>query len=77
VDAVGRLDVPVSVAHGGRDSLIPLEMGKEVFAAAKVKGQWLEVPDASHNDVAPRGGEPYWQWIENSLSPGENRAVLK
>jgi fermentation-respiration switch protein FrsA (DUF1100 family) len=77
VDAVSRLDVPVSVAHGERDRLIPLEMGKQVFAAAKVKGEWLIVPDASHNDVALRGGESYWQWIENSLSLAANRATAK
>jgi fermentation-respiration switch protein FrsA (DUF1100 family) len=68
IDIVKKLDVPVSVAHGERDGLIPLEMGKAVFSAAKVKGQWLVVANASHNDVALRGGEPYWRWFETSLA---------
>jgi Hydrolases of the alpha/beta superfamily len=77
VGAVSKLDVPVSVVHGGRDRLIPLAMGEEVFAAAKVKGQWLVIPDAAHNDVAVRGGEPYWRWIQSSLEPTTPPAVLK
>jgi uncharacterized protein len=77
VDAVRRLDVPVSVVHGGRDTLIPLAMGKAVFSAARIKGQWLVVPEASHNDVALRGGEPYWQWLETSLVMSGNSAALR
>lgn len=68
IDVVRQLDVPVSVAHGAQDRLIPLDMGREVFSAASVKGQWLIVPDASHNDVAMRGGAAYWRWLASSLS---------
>lgn len=68
VGIVGRLDVPVSVAHGEHDDLIPLAMGSEVFHSAKIKGQWLMVPRASHNDVELRGGEHYWRWLAASLS---------
>jgi len=66
--AVSSIDAPVWVAHGTRDRVIPLAMGKQVFAAAKVKGQLLIVPDAAHNDVADVGGVEYWRWIEASLS---------
>jgi fermentation-respiration switch protein FrsA (DUF1100 family) len=67
VGIVRQLDVPVSVAHGEQDGLIPLDMGREVFSTAKVKGQWLVVPNASHNDVALGGGAPYWRWFATSL----------
>ena len=66
--AVSSIDAPVWVAHGTRDRVIPPAMGKQVFAAAKVKGQLLIVPDAAHNDVADVGGVEYWRWIEASLS---------
>jgi hypothetical protein len=42
-------------------------MGKQVFAAAKVKGRILIVPDATHNDVAAAGGAEYWQWLQAAL----------
>jgi fermentation-respiration switch protein FrsA (DUF1100 family) len=69
IDKVRNLDAPVSVAHGERDRLIPARMGKAIFDSAKVKGKWLLVPNASHNDVSIRGDEAYWQWIEASLEP--------
>jgi fermentation-respiration switch protein FrsA (DUF1100 family) len=68
IERVKHLDAPVSVAHGGRDRLIPMIMGKAVFDSAKVKGEWLLVPNASHNDVSIRGGDAYWQWMTLSLS---------
>jgi uncharacterized protein len=66
--AVTSIDAPVWIAHGTRDRLIPPEMGKQVFAAAKVKGRLLLVPDAAHNDVADVGGADYWRWLEAALS---------
>ena len=77
IDVVRKLDIPVSVAHGERDGLIPLDMGREVFNAARVKGQWLMVPGAAHNDVALRGGEPYWRWLAASLSLSPDSVALK
>lgn len=68
VERVNTLDVPVSVAHGDSDRLIPSSMGHDVFEAAAHKGQWLLVPGASHNDVSLQGGEAYWQWLTQALS---------
>jgi fermentation-respiration switch protein FrsA (DUF1100 family) len=66
---VSQITAPVSVAHGGHDRLIPMQMGERVYAAAARKGGWLLVPDATHNDVAMRGGEAYWKWITDALEP--------
>jgi pimeloyl-ACP methyl ester carboxylesterase len=68
ISAVASIDAPVSVAHGERDRLIPSTMGRQIFAAAKVKGRILLVPDATHNDVADAGGTEYWRWLEAALS---------
>lgn len=68
VDLVARVDVPVSVTHGGRDRVIPSWMGEAVYRAAKIKGQWLFVPTASHSDVRNVGGEAYWTWLFRSLT---------
>ena len=68
IESVRTLGVPVSVAHGEQDRLVPSSMGLQVFEAARHKGQWLLVPGAAHNDVAVRGGETYWQWLAQALS---------
>jgi len=69
VSIVESLDLPVSVAHGGRDRVVPSRMGKTVYQKARVKGKWFFVPDAGHSDLRIRGGEGYWEWISGSLEP--------
>ncbi len=69
--AVAELDVPVSVAHGKRDRIVPVRMGLDVYQAARNKGQLLIVEQAGHNDVAHVAGEEYWRWMRNALHAGE------
>jgi fermentation-respiration switch protein FrsA (DUF1100 family) len=67
VTRVAALDAPVWVVHGVRDNLIPVQMGKEVFSAAKKKGELLLVAEGSHNDVRLTGSADYWRWIAAAL----------
>ena len=69
---VSELDVPVSVAHGRRDRIIPFRMGLEVYEAARIKGQLLVVEKAGHGDVADVAGEDYWRWIAAALKPQQS-----
>jgi pimeloyl-ACP methyl ester carboxylesterase len=64
---VRSLDAPVWVAHGSNDAVIPVEMGRRVFAAAKVKGELLLVDAAGHNDLVDHAGEGYWHWLIAAL----------
>ena len=64
---VASCDVPVWVAHGERDGVVPARMGRALFAAAKRKGELLLVPAAGHNDVEMAGGSAYWRWIERAV----------
>lgn len=66
---VAELEVPVSVAHGRRDRIVPFRMGVEVYHSARKKGQLLIVEGAGHNDVAEVAGEEYWQWLTGCLQP--------
>jgi pimeloyl-ACP methyl ester carboxylesterase len=66
--AVSHLDVPVSVAHGKRDRIVPFRMGVDVYEAARRKGQFLLLDQAGHNDVADVGGDKYWSWLKAALS---------
>jgi len=69
--AVAELDVPVSVAHGKRDRIVPFRMGIDVFDAARKKGKLLVVDQAGHNDVAEVAGEAYWEWMREALHVSE------
>ena len=67
---VRSLDAPVSVAHGDADGVIPVAMGREVFSAARVKGELLIVAGANHNNVEEMGGRAYWRWLTNAVRGG-------
>jgi len=48
---VRRLTVPLLVAHGDRDEIVPFELGERLFAAAPEPKRFVRVPGAHHNDV--------------------------
>jgi uncharacterized protein len=64
---VAGLDIPVAVAHGKRDRIVPFRMGMEVYDAAGVRGPLLVVDDAGHNDIPACARERYWKWITEAL----------
>ncbi|MFN8609010.1 MAG: alpha/beta fold hydrolase [Vulcanimicrobiota bacterium] len=49
---VGRLQMPVLLYHGRRDSRVPVAQGESMAAALRAQGnrlQWLEFPDEGHH----------------------------
>jgi pimeloyl-ACP methyl ester carboxylesterase len=65
---VADLDVPVWVVHGELDMVTPVHMGREVYAAARRRGELLVLEDVGHNDVVETGGERYWSWLERGVA---------
>src|SRR5262245_15488287 len=53
-NSVGRIadvGVPVLIAHGDRDEIVPFALGEELFAAAREPRRFLRLAGAHHNDV--------------------------
>ena len=48
---VGLLRVPLLVAHGDRDDIVPIDLGRRLAAAASVPVRFVVVPGRGHNDV--------------------------
>jgi pimeloyl-ACP methyl ester carboxylesterase len=48
---LARLHVPILVAHGDEDEIVPYALGEQVFAAAPEPKRFLRVRGAMHNDV--------------------------
>jgi uncharacterized protein len=65
---VAGLDIPVAIAHGKRDRIVPFRMGMQVYDAAKVKGPLLVIDNAGHNDIPACAGGRYWDWIVAALA---------
>lgn len=47
---IGRLTAPLLVIHGGRDGIVPVEMGRSVFEAAPEPKRLVIFPEAGHSD---------------------------
>lgn len=62
IDRIGKVECPVLIMHGERDTLVPFEMGTRLFAAAPavaVSGEvkrLVPLPLADHNDVVETEG---------------------
>jgi pimeloyl-ACP methyl ester carboxylesterase len=54
-----RLRVPLLVAHGTRDSVVPPAEGRALHEAAGARGEWLPVEGADHNDFFDTAGGDY------------------
>jgi fermentation-respiration switch protein FrsA (DUF1100 family) len=52
---IAKLRVPLFVAHGDTDEIVPYELGERLYQAAPGPKRFLRVGGASHNDVL---GEP-------------------
>lgn len=48
---VGAIGVPILVAHGDQDEIVPYALGERVFALARAPKQFVRVPGRQHNDV--------------------------
>lgn len=48
---IATLSVPILVAHGERDEIVPFHLGKQLYAAAQQPKEFLRIPWAQHNDI--------------------------
>ncbi len=67
VDKVAQLQMPLLVIHGEKDSIVPVDLGRQVFEAAPEPKRWYVVPGADHNDVPYVGGDPYFREVHNFI----------
>lgn len=56
-EKIKRYHGPLLQAHGDADTIIPIELGRRLFAAANEPKEFVVIPGADHND--PRGPEFY------------------
>ena len=57
--AVAKLPVPLLIVHGTADEVVPLSQGKELFAAARPRKTFYEVPGGRHGDSLARNDGEY------------------
>jgi uncharacterized protein len=56
---IQRVRAPLLFIHGDRDSIVPLELGRALFNAAREPKAFWIVPGADHNDLVEAAGPQY------------------
>ena len=64
---IARIHVPKLFIHGAMDTLIPIEMGKQLYSIAPEPKSFLTVPDGRHRDAAIKAGEEWARSIRRLL----------
>jgi uncharacterized protein len=69
--AIGKVRVPLLIAHGARDGIVPFRFGERLFALANEPKKFIEVPGAGHlvlglPDVMPH----VLQWLDANVPSG-------
>ena len=65
---IGNVHCPLLVIHGENDEIIPVEQGRELFAAANSPKRFLSLPATGHNDSFSGSGAELWQFMDNFLA---------
>jgi len=56
---IKQIDCPTLIFHGNADLLVPIEMGKELAAAAAGPVEFVMIDGSGHNDTYEMGGTAY------------------
>jgi fermentation-respiration switch protein FrsA (DUF1100 family) len=68
---IANVKAPVLIIHGSDDEIIPVEMGRKVFAAANSPKDLYIIPGAHHNDTYVVGSKDYFQRLQAFIFPVE------
>jgi len=68
LDKIGRVEAPVLVTHAEQDSLLPLEMGQALYAAAREPKYFYLVPGADHPNIYQIGGRAYFEQLATFIN---------
>ena len=67
LDRLPRIQAAVLVIHGDRDTIIPLQLGQQVFEAAREPKSFYVIHGADHNNTYIVGGQPYFHRIKQFI----------
>ena len=66
-ERLARVTMPVLVVHGDRDDIVPIELGREVFDAAREPKSFYVIEGADHNNTYQIGGRAYFQRLRQFI----------
>ncbi|MDJ0788018.1 MAG: alpha/beta hydrolase [Myxococcota bacterium] len=73
---IGRTQSPLLQLHGDRDTIIPFDLGQQLFRRAPEPKRFHRVRGAGHNDVSIVGGAGYYEALLDFLRSVSPRTGL-
>jgi pimeloyl-ACP methyl ester carboxylesterase len=64
---VPLLKMPVLYVHGTEDEIVPLYMGKDLYAASGGRKRFLAIKGAHHDDIAKVGGDAFLEGFRSLI----------
>lgn len=55
ISKIDRVRSPIFILHGERDRIVPIRLGRRLFAAANEPKEAMFMPEAGHNDLPVHG----------------------
>ncbi len=66
---IHQIKVPVLIIHGTEDEIIPVEMGRRLYAQAQEPKELYIIPGSHHNDTYLVGGQEYFRRLKAFIHP--------
>jgi uncharacterized protein len=78
LDRIDDLKVPVLIAHGTEDSIVPFKMGEALYAKASSRKRFLKAEGGSHHNMTSRFFDDYARAVFEhfSLTPPKDLVKL-
>ena len=77
LEKIKTLHLPLLIMHGDLDEILPVGLGRQLFAAANDPKEFYEIPGARHNDTFFVGGDEYFDrvahFVQRSVNPAPSR----
>lgn len=70
---VQKVDEPILVIHGKKDSVIPFWHGQKLFDLAQSPKQHYWIEDANHNDILQITADDYWGRLSDFINFAEKQ----
>lgn len=61
---IGNIGVPLFVAHGKKDSLVPITQGYNLYMLGREPKIFHEIPNSDHNDLFPAATSLALPWLD-------------
>lgn len=67
IEKIPHVVAPVLFIHGEQDEIVPMSLGRKLFARCRSAKTWTLIPGAGHNDLIRRAGAQYWNAIREFM----------